>query len=158
MAAVGGIIAVRSAWRLRASPTRAAAIADTRAELKGRLATVHAMAAARPNSSLWPYLVEDTYGARNSFEPSRIEPRWVSRSAFALLAALFIAALLMPEAIARRVGNGAIVTQGGAPSAVTADINSLDIRPADPALGPNAEIYADAATLQKLQDRMAQEQ
>ena len=158
IALAGGVIAIRSAWRVRASPMRAAAIADTRAELKGRLATVHAMAPAPPNSSLWPYLLEDTYGARNSFEPSRIEPRWLSRSAYALLAALAIAAVLLPQAINRRLGSGVITAQGGSPGTVTADINSLDIRPADPALAPNAEIYADAATLQKLQDRMAQEQ
>jgi hypothetical protein len=33
----------------------------------------------------------------------------------------------------------------------------LDIRPADPSLAPNAEIYADSATLKKLQDRIAQQ-
>jgi hypothetical protein len=45
----------------------------------------------------------------------------------------------------------------GPPGTVTADINNLDIRPADPALAPNAEIYADSATLKKLQERIAQQ-
>jgi len=158
IALAGSATAVRSAWRGRMTPMRAAAIADQRADLKGRLATVYALAPNLPNSSLWPYLIEDTYGARNSFEPSRIEPRWLSQSVYALLAALVLAAVLLPRVIAERLGGGAITAQGGSPDAITADINDLDIRPADPALAPNAEIYADAATLQRLQERMAQEQ
>ena len=157
--AIGGsVVAARSAWRMRTSPARAAAIADSLADLKGRLATVYALAAANRHSPLWPYLVEDTYGARESFEPSRIEPHWLSRSVWALLVAILLAAGLF-QGMARSRARSQAVSEGGAsaPGTVTADINNLDIRPADPALAPNAELYADPATLKKLQDRIAQQ-
>jgi hypothetical protein len=157
-AVLGSIIAARSAWRMRANPAQAAAIADSRADLKGRLATVQALAASGHHSFLWPYLVEDTYGARESFEPARVEPRWLSRSFWALLVALLLAGLLFEGGLADRTRGQAVAGGGGvAAGAVTADINNLDIRPADPSLSPNAEIYADPATLKKLQDRIAQQ-
>jgi hypothetical protein len=98
--------------------------------------------------------VEDTYGLRGSFEPARIEPRWLSRSIFGLLAALGLAMLLMPFALSHR---GALRRGGGVggPGEITADIGNLDIRPADPALEPNAEIIADEATLRRLQDKLS---
>ena len=158
IALAGSGAAARSAWRMRTSPSRAAAIADSRADLKGRLATVYALAAANRHSSLWPYLVEDTYGARESFEPSRVEPHWLSRSVWALLVAILLAAVLFQGIASSRARSQALTEgDGAAPGAVTADINNLDIRPADPALAPNAEIYADPATLKKLQDRIAQQ-
>lgn len=157
-AVLGSFIAARSGWRMRANPAQAAAIADSRADLKGRLATVQALAASRHHSFLWPYLIEDTYGARESFEPARVEPRWLSRSFWALLVALVLAGLLFEGGLSDLTRGGAVVAGGGvAPGAVTADINNLDIRPADPSLSPNAEIHADPATLKKLQDRIAQQ-
>jgi hypothetical protein len=160
IALAGSIAAVRSAWRMRTSPARAAAIADQRGDLKGRLATVQALAAAGRASLLWPYLIEDTYGARGLFEPARIEPRWFSRATWAMLAAIVLAALLIPSAVFERNHQAAIAQAGGMPGsgAVTADINNLEIRPADPALAPNAEIYADPATLDKLRQRLAEQQ
>lgn len=156
-AILGSCIAARSAWQMRASPARAAAIADSRADLKGRLATVHSLAPTDHRSFLWPYLIEDTYGARESFEPSRVEPRWLSRSFWALLGAILLAVLLFEGALADRTRRVVVAGGGVAPGAVTADINNLDIRPADPSLSPNAEIYADPATLKRLQDRIAQQ-
>lgn len=157
-ACIGIFAVVRSAWRMRASPARAAAIADSRTDLKGRLATVHALATRGHQSFLWPYLVEDTYGARQSFEPSRVEPRWFSRSVWALIVALLLAGLVLDDSLMSRIRGASIAASGSTiPETVTADINNLDIRSADPALAPNAEIYADPATLKKLQDRIAQE-
>jgi hypothetical protein len=154
----GGVIALvrvmRGARRQGADLTRAAMLADQRAGLKGRLATVLALADAPPGSSLWPYLVEDTYGLRNEFDPSRIEPRWVSRSVLALAA---VCLLIAAPPLALRFGPR---PQAGAtsslPAEVTADLNNLDIEPADPALEPNARLYADAKTLRQLQAKMAE--
>src|SRR6266852_877013 len=50
----------------------AAAIADDRAELKGRLSTIVALANKPNPGTLWSYLVEDTLGYRDEFAPARI--------------------------------------------------------------------------------------
>jgi hypothetical protein len=154
---IGLVRAARWGLASRVTPARAAAIADDRAALKGRLTTVLARAGSPGNSPLWPYLVEDTYGLREAFEPARIEPRWLSRSVFALAAALGVAMLLMPFALAHRGGLRRGVSSDG-PGEITADIGNLDIRPADPALEPNAQIFADEATLRKLQEKLSAEQ
>ena len=44
---------------------------------------------------------------------------------------------------------------GVGPGQISADISDLDIRPAEPALAPNAEIYADEKTLRKLRNKLA---
>jgi hypothetical protein len=141
---------------MRATPARAAAIADERTQMQGRLATVLAWAEAPKPSTLWPYLVEDTYGRRENYEPSRVEPRWLSRAIFPLLASLLLVALAFPAA---HLGQGLRRNRApfGAsfPGQASADIKDLDIRPADPALQPNAQIYADPATLKKLADKLA---
>src|SRR5262249_55626868 len=105
---------------------------------------------------LWSYLVEDTYGRRAEFEPAKIEPRWFSRSIFALLAALVIALFVIRIA---RSGLGArSLAMKSTPNQIAADVGSLDIRPADPALEPNAEIYASESTMRKLADKLASAQ
>jgi hypothetical protein len=143
----------RSALRSSASSLKAAALADTRGGLKGRLMTVLLMSDSGPGSELWRYLVEDTYGRRNEFEPAKIEPRWLSRSFFTLLTACILVFFI---AQIGKLGLGGHPLRGPVmPSHVTADLGSLDIRPADPALEPNAKIYADEATLQKLADKLA---
>lgn len=143
----------RSGLRQHANPVRAASIADDRAGLKGRLTTVLTMAGAPNPSHLWPYLVEDTYSLRKDFEPVRIQPRWLSRSIFALLAACLLALLMLPLAMLHRNRSQVAMRMGA--GEVTADIGNLDIRPADPALEPNTEIYADPATLRSLADKLA---
>jgi hypothetical protein len=153
----GLIRAARSGLRKRANTSKAAAIADERAALKGRLTTVLAIAQTPKRSSLWSYLVEDTYGLRADFEPARIEPRWVSRAFFGFVAAALLAMLMFPFALTRR-GAGSLTTMSGRNPEINADIDNLDIRPADPALEPNAEIYADPATLRKLQDKLGRAQ
>ena len=146
----------RTARRSSASPIRAASLADDRGGLKGRLMTVLLMSKARQPSELWSYLVEDTYGRRAEFEPAKIEPRWFSRSIFALLAALMIALFVIRIA---RSGLGArSLAMKSTPNQIAADVGSLDIRPADPALEPNAEIYASEATMRKLADKLASAQ
>ena len=144
----------RAALRQHANPLKAATIADARGTLKGRLTTVMTLAQAPRLSPLWAYLVEDTYSLRNDFEPARIEPRFISRSIFALLAACLIAVLLVPYALVRRSGSQQTAARGQ-PGQITADIGNLEIRPADPALEPNAEIFADPETLRKLEDKLA---
>jgi hypothetical protein len=157
LAVIVGVIRETAVVRARrASPARAAAIADDRCQMQGRLATVLAWAEAPQRTTLWPYLVEDTYGRRENYEPSRVEPRWLSRAIWLLLAALALVALAFPAA---HLGLGLRRNRSsfGAtlPGQASADINDLDIRPADPALQPNAQIYADPATLKKLADKLA---
>jgi hypothetical protein len=141
---------------MRTSPARAAAIADTRSLMKGRLTTVLALAATPKRSPLWAYLVEDTYGRREDFEPARIAPQWLSRALYPLLASIIVAALALPAARFSSAPRRAPARLGpGGAGQITADIRNLDIRPADPALQPNAEIYADPETLRKLADKLA---
>src|ERR1700733_8350586 len=76
--AAGGVVsALRAGWRMRASAMRAAAIADDRAELKGRLSTIVALAPGGNRGPLWSYLVEDTLGHEDEFAPAKIERRRV---------------------------------------------------------------------------------
>lgn len=154
--AVALVRVVREARRRGANPLRAARIADDRAALKGRLATIQAMAKTpAANSRLWPYLIEDTYGIRETFEPSRIEPRWISR---AILVPLLVCLAIATVPLLHRYHPRLVAVAGGnsQPAELTADIGNLDIRPADPGLAPNARIYADPATLKQLETKLAQ--
>jgi hypothetical protein len=154
LAAFVGVVRVtRTALRSSASPIKAASLADDRGSLKGRLTSVLLLSEAARKSELWRYLVEDTYGRRREFEPSKIEPRWFSRSFFALLGAS-LGSLILLRIVRLQVGSHSF-SMSGLPSQVTANLSNLDIRPADPALQPNAEIYADEATLRKLADKIA---
>jgi hypothetical protein len=67
-----------------------------------------------------------------------------------------LAALALPAARfsnAPRRGPARIGPDGS--GQITEDLRNLDIRPADPALQPNTEIYADPETLRKLADKLA---
>jgi hypothetical protein len=145
--------AARAALRQGANQLGAATLADERAALKGRLTTVLALADAPPESSLWPYLLEDTYGLRHRFEPARIEPRWISRSIVALaMVCIMVAGLAaMLRYYASRPLLGAVLP----PADITADIGDLEILPADPAAKANAHLYADAATIRQLEAKLA---
>jgi hypothetical protein len=155
--AIAGIVRETMIVRARRrTAAQAAAIADERSQMQGRLATVLALSGTAGQSVLWPYLVEDTYGRREYFEPSRIEPKWLSRAFFAFLAALILGVLAVPAAhfsqgLQRSMASVGIVR----PGQMTADLKDLDIQPADPALQPNAQIYADPETLKKLADKLA---
>jgi hypothetical protein len=157
MVAIAGIVRETTVVRaMRTSPAQAAAIADDRSQMKGRLTTVLALAPTPKRSPLWAYLVEDTYGRREEFEPSRITPRWLSRAFYPLLASVLLAVLALPAARLSSAPRRSPTRFGaGIPNQITADIRNLEIRPADPALRPNAEIYADPETLRKLADKLA---
>jgi hypothetical protein len=81
----------------------------------------------------------------------------VSRAIWPLLASLVLVALAFPAAhLGQGLRRNFSSSGAGRPEQTTsADINDLDIRPADPALQPNAQIYADPATLKKLADKLA---
>jgi hypothetical protein len=143
-----------TALRQGANRKHAAALADRRAELKGRLTTVLALADAAA-SPLWPYLVEDTYTLRHRFEPATVEPRWVSRS---IIAPLAVIAILCGLLLLSKHYRTKLATETGAPAELTADLGNLEIRPADPSLPANARVYADPATLRQLAAKLAQAQ
>jgi hypothetical protein len=142
----------RSALRMSSNTLHAARLADQKAQLKGRLLTVITMAAARRRPALWDYLVEDTLARRDEFTPSKIERRRIPPSIAAFLGACAIALLMLPHL---PLQGSAALRNNGQPSQVTADINNLVIRPADPALQPNARVFANAETLRELQQKLA---
>ena len=154
-AAVGVGRMARVSWRMRSSQERAARIADDRAALKGRLATMVDAARDERRSALWPYLVEDTLALREEFVPAKIEPHWVSRWLWAALVSCALAAVVFRLAYNVRSSRLVAHSHGarirGEPSV---DLGDLDIRSADPSLGPGTEIDADPATLRKLADKL----
>jgi hypothetical protein len=155
VAAMVGVIRETMLVRaMRASAEQAAALADDRSRMQGRLVTVLALTESPRRSALWPYLVEDTYSRRENYEPSRIEPRWLSRAFYVMLASILLAVLALSVTQLKRRQSIAS-SGGGVPGRATADVGNLDIRPADLALQPNAEIYADPEALKKLADQLA---
>src|SRR5207248_11804973 len=93
-ALIGGLfLAIRAAARRHVSPHRVASMVDERAELKGRLTTLVALARDKHNHSLWSYLLEDTLSLAPEFHADKIEPRHVSSSLYALLASSVVAGL-----------------------------------------------------------------
>ncbi|MGH7932491.1 MAG: hypothetical protein ACREQN_04915 [Candidatus Binataceae bacterium] len=145
---------VRSALRMSSNMLAAAALADERGQLKDRLTTIATVAPQKRRSALWDYLIEDIFSLREEFTPSKVEPRRIERSIFAFLAACLIALLMLPMLTGYRpqpiAANGMVP-----PEQITADINNLVIRPADPALEPNARIFADQETLRALEQKLA---
>ncbi|MGH7917496.1 MAG: hypothetical protein ACREQE_08510, partial [Candidatus Binataceae bacterium] len=125
-----------------------------KAQMKLILLTIMTIAAARRRPALWDYLVEDTLAMRAEFAPSKIERRRVAPSIIAFLGACAIALLMLPHLPLQRPT--AAANDSGPPSQVNTDINNLVIRPADPALEPNARVFADAKTLRALQQKLAQ--
>ena len=102
LAVIGIASAVSAGWRMRTSAVNAAAIADDRAELKGRLSTIVALKDVETRGPLWSYLVEDTLGHHDEFSASKIERRRVSRAIYPLAGALVLAALAFPISKIRR--------------------------------------------------------
>ncbi len=153
---------VRTALGMRVNSATAASIADLRAGLKGRLETIVQLggaqgagtSAADESGPLWPYLVEDTLGHQDEFEPARIERRRVSRSLYGLLGSLVLAALILPL-IARARAHAA--PRAGGQGEVTLDLNSLHLRRAGPGSDPGVELQADAQTMRRLEEKMARE-
>jgi hypothetical protein len=153
--AISGIVsAVSAGWRMRASAENAAAIADDRAELKGRLATIVALKDRESRGSLWAYLVEDTLGHHDEFASSKIERRRVSRGIYPLAAALVLAALAFPISKIKRAPQ---VISGNEQDDLTVDLDDLHLRPADPGDNSGMQVTADPATMRRLQDKLARE-
>jgi hypothetical protein len=153
--AITGIAsAVSAGWQMRTSATDAAAIADDRAELKGRLSTIVALAGIETRGPLWSYLVEDTLGHHDEFAASKIERRRVSRGIYPLAGALVLAALAFPISKIRRAPQ---IIPGNGQDDLTVDLDDLHLRPADPGDESGMQVTADPATMRRLQDKLARE-
>lgn len=144
----------RRAIQAWSSDETAAAIADRRAELKGRLATMVGVTKGGTRTALWPYLLEDTLSQRDQFAVSRIEPRRISKPAYVFLATAALAAVVFYFAFQNREQR--LAARGAAASEAQIDIGGLDIRPADPGDGQDANIDADPATLERLARKLAE--
>lgn len=145
---------LRSAMRRRSNAVRAAALADERAGLKGRLTTIVQTVSSRRRGVLWGYLIEDALAHRDEFVPARVERRRVARSWWTPLAALAIAALLIP--MARTHQNLKVVSNAGTPD-ITVDLDDLHLRPAEPGDGSGLQVQADPATMARLREKLARE-
>jgi hypothetical protein len=153
LAILGIVSAIRAGWRMRASAVRAAAIADERAELKGRLSTIVALAHKPNHGTLWSYLVEDTLGYRDEFAPARIERRRISRAIYPLAGAIFLALLALPLSRLRHKP----VIAPDAVSDLTVDLDDLHLRAAEPGDESGMQVNADPETMRRLQDKLARE-
>ena len=154
IAATGIVSAVSAGWRMRASAANAAAIADDRAELKGRLSTIVALKDSETRGSLWAYLVEDTLGHHDEFAASKIERRRVSRGIYPLAGALVLAALALPISKIRRAPQ---IIPGSGQDDLTVDLDDLHLRLADPGDDSGMQVTADPATMRRLQDKLARQ-
>ncbi len=153
--AVAGISsAIGAGWRMRASAVRAAAIADDRAELKGRLSTIVALADNESRGPLWSYLVEDTVGHQDEFAAAKIERRRVSRGVYPLAGALVLAALAFPIS---RIKRAPQIAGLNGQNDLTVDLDDLHLRPADAGDESGMQVTADPATMRRLEDKLARE-
>ena len=153
LAALGTVSAIRAGWRMRASAVRAAAIADDRAELKGRLSTIVALAHQPNHGTLWSYLVEDTLGYRDEFAPARIERRRISRAIYPFAAAIVLALLALPISHLRHKP----LIAPDAVSDLTVDLDDLHLRAAEPGDESGMQVNADPETMRRLQDKFSRE-
>jgi len=150
----GVLFATRSAWRRRSNAARAAALADERAGLKGRLTTIVETISYRRRGLLWSYLVEDALSHREEFTPAQIERRRMARSWWTPLAAMALAAVLIPIARSHR---GLKITDTGNATDLTLDLDDLHLRPAEPGDANGLQVQADAATMARLREKLARE-
>ena len=153
LAASGIVSAIRAGWRMRASAVRAAAIADDRAELKGRLSTIVALANKPNPGTLWSYLVEDTLGYRDEFAPARIERRRISRAIWPFVGAIVLALLALPISLLRHKP----LIAPDSVSDLTVDLYDLHLRAAEPGDESGMQVNADPETMRRLQDKLARE-
>ena len=153
LAALGTMSAIRAGWRMRASAVRAAAIADDRAELKGRLSTIVALAHQPNHGTLWSYLVEDTLGYRDEFAPARIERRRISRAIYPFAAAIVLALLALPISHLRHKP----LIAPDSVSDLTVDLDDLHLRAAEPGDESGMQVNADPETMRRLQEKFSRE-
>jgi hypothetical protein len=145
---------LRSAWRMRASAASAAALADERAGLKGRLTTIVETSHARRRGVLWSFLVEDALGRSDEYKPRAIERRRIDRSISGLLAALIAAILVIPlAAMFHGPRRSALAGHGD----ITLNLNDLQVLPAGPGDSDGLQVDADAATMRRLEDKLARQ-
>src|SRR5579871_1124090 len=150
----GLAMAGRHVWRARKDAEAVAALADERAELKGRLLTLTAGHSHGLRSALWPYLLEDAMLRREEFAPARIERHRISRTLYCLIAALALAALATP--LARGGRRPAALAKHSIPP-LTLNLRDLNIQPSDrPSSSDNARLSGDAKTMRKLAQMMAE--
>jgi hypothetical protein len=155
MAPLAIISAVRTGWAMHVTPRCAASLADDRAELKGRLATIVSIAPHRRKGPLWSYLLEDTLSLRDEFTARRIERRRISKGVFALAASLVIAGLAWPLSKIHHAQAAAAASQGE--QDLTLDLNDLHLRPGEPGDDNGVSVSADPATMRRLQEKLARE-
>jgi hypothetical protein len=153
-AATGVASAIGGGWRMRASAVRAAALADDRAELKGRLSTIVAMAHRENRGPLWSYLVEDTLGYQDEFAASKIERRRVSRAIYPLAGALVLAALAYPVS---KIRHAPQIIPGEGQDDLTVDLDDLHLRLAEPGDESGMQVTADPETMRRLENKLARE-
>ncbi len=154
LAVIGIASAVSAGWRMRTSAVNAAAIADDRAELKGRLSTIVALKDVGARGPLWSYLVEDTLGHHDEFSASKIERRRVSRAIYPLAGALVLAALAFPIS---KISRAPVITPGNGQDDLTVDLDDLHLRPAEPGDESGMQVTADPATMRRLEDKLARQ-
>ncbi len=154
LAAFAIVAALRQGWLMRSNARRAATLADERADLKGRLATIVTIAEHRKKGPMWSYLVEDTLGRRAEFAPSRIEKRRISRAIYAFVASLIVAGLVWPLS---RIRHAIPMPASQGQDDLTLDLNDLHLRPAGPGDDNAMTVQADPETMRRLEDKLARE-
>jgi hypothetical protein len=148
------VAALRRGWLMRANARRAAMLADERADLKGRLATIVTIAEHRKKGPMWSYLVEDTLGRSAEFAPNRIEKRRVARAIYAFVASLIVAGLVWPLS---RIHHAVPIPAYQGQDDLTLDLNDLHLRPAEPGDDNAMTVQADPETMRRLEDKLARE-
>jgi len=163
IAIAGMTNSVRAAWRLHMNRAAAASIADRRADLKGRLETIVEMGQRQKivrlrhspeHLLLWSYLIEDTLSRQEEFQPARIEAKRISRSIYGLVGAMVLAIAIIPL-IARL--HGKPIALPANQDEMTLDLNDLHLRASDSDSDDGVEVHADAATMRRLEDKLAAE-
>jgi hypothetical protein len=150
--AIGLPLVIIRAWRKFAGLGRTAAIVDQRAEFNSRASTVLSLAGKEGDyPPLWPFLIEDTRGRLDDFQPSRIEKRRISRSIYGLAAACLIASLagLMTYSARRHQQALRKILKN-----LTLQLDPSEIAPSDNPSGDMAQIEGDPETLRNLADRL----
>jgi len=147
---VGLVRSLTGAWRSRVDAAATASLADRRVDFKDRLTTLVSLK-ERSDSSLWPYLLEETLTQRQEFGVSRVERHRVSRSLYALLISGVLASFTTTMVLApARLG---LAAKPSVRRRADASSGNLQVRPSDPALDPGAEMNGDAEATEQPGDR-----
>jgi hypothetical protein len=154
LAAFAVIAALRQGWLMRSNARRAALLADERADLKGRLATIVTIDEHRKKGPMWSYLVEDTLSRSAEFAPAKIEKRRISHALLAFIASLIVAGLVWPLS---RIRHAVPIPASQGQDDITLDLNDLHLRPAEPGDDNAMTVQADPETMRRLEDKLARE-